>query len=275
MQACLESTTETAPAVGATEQQFVFVALPCRPGPHFRKECREAEARGHIALTRPTERGKMFVSQRKASLLCYSFNKLWARMMNAWEADGELTHFAMQHDDIVPPPLWVDVCADLADEHKAAACSAVVKIKDARELTSTAIRNSESGNTRRLTMKEVMRLPETFCLQDVYDAGIAEPQEGDLLAVNTGLWVARLAPWCKRFTGFAMTDAVKRLPNGRWAAGVVPEDWQFSEWLAARGQKVIATRAVTTAHIDGDGKEWRTDEIGDGWETDTGDDPDQ
>jgi hypothetical protein len=218
-------------------------------------------------MVRPCNRGKFKAARIKCSLLCLSFNRLWAMALNA-RAEHGVTHFAMCHDDVVPSPGWADVLIDELDRTGADVCSAVVPIKDPRGLTSTGIRNAGTGSTRRLTMREIFDLPETFGLRQVSGIG-----EGDLLAVNTGLWVCRLdAPWVERFPGFAMTDAVRRVGD-RWEAGCVPEDWQFSEWLWRQGLKAAATRKVALAHVDDDGKEYRSDSVWGEWETDLGDTP--
>jgi len=252
-----------AQAMDGDSDQALYLALPCRPDPVNDDK---------IKIVKPTGRGVFKIGRsRIASLLCLAFNKLWCYALNL---RPECNNFGMCHDDVFPTPLWADVLIDERDRIGAAVCSAVVPIKDDRGLTTTAIRNAETGDTRRLTMAEIFELPETFDLHDVKRLGIGSggPPEADLLAVNTGLWVCRLTDaWVDHFPGFSMTDGIKRRPDGRLAAGCISEDWQFSEWLHSRGQKVVATRKVALAHRDLAGKDYRNDHVWGEWATDRGD----
>jgi hypothetical protein len=158
----------------------------------------------------------------------------------------------MCHDDVRPSPGWIDVLIDELDRTGADVVSAVVAIKDDRGLTSTGIRNCQTGAIRRLTMTEVLRLPETFGVDEVTDAGIRLPEEDEILVVNTGLWVCRWDPaWRERMPGFQSIDRVKRADDGTWHAPSLSEDWWFSEWCARRGLKLRATRKVLAVHTDG------------------------
>jgi hypothetical protein len=251
-------------------RQMFFLGLPRRPG--FRPE---GEGPGQVKAVRPVARGRLGMARSSSSLLCLTFNKLWCLALN--RAGEGWTHFGMQHDDIRPPAGWGDVLIDEMDAHGAAVCSAVVPIKDDRGLTTTAVRNGETGHTRRLTMAEVFRLPETFGLAEVHALGIHAdgPPEGELLAVNTGLWVTRLdAAWVQPWPGWHIGDGIMTDPQtGLRRAGCVPEDWAWSEWLHRRGQRVVATRKVALAHLDTEGREYRNDAVWGRWTEDLGDDP--
>lgn len=269
----IHSRTHMLVALCRAEAQTVFVGLPRRPGMRP-----PGEAPGKIQLVRPVRRGRLAVQRLASSLLCLTFNKILAGALNRRATEG-LTHFVMQHDDIVPGAGWADVLIGELDRTGFAVVSAVVPLKDPRGLTSTAVRNSATGKTRRLTMAEVAGLPDTFTLDDVRAAGIGSGDDpaDDLLAVNTGLWVCRLNDgWVDHFPGFSMTDGLMRdEKTGLVKAGCVPEDWQFSEWLWRRGFRVAATKKVQLGHLGHDERgepvEYRNDHVWGEWDTDRGD----
>jgi hypothetical protein len=141
------------------------------------------------------------------------------------------------------------------------------------------VRNADAGDVRRLTLTEVLGLPETFDLTDLHAAGIDHREPGrKLLAVNTGLWVCRfdrawVEPPC--FPGFLVVDRLARAEaedgSVRFQAACLSEDWAFSEWLARKGLKAVATRKVALAHVDDAGTEYRNDHAWGEWTTDLGD----
>lgn len=171
------------------------------------------------------------------SLLANCFNML---LCTARENKADL--FVMLHDDVVPEP---DGLVKLVEERAALGCdvlSAVVPIKNAEGMTSTAIGEpgDEWARPRRLTMHEVMALPETFGIDDV------EP--GKILLVNTGCMVIDLhAPWIDDFY-FTIRDRIATI-NGRLVSQVIPEDWGMSRFVHERGGTLRATRKVRLRHI--------------------------
>ncbi len=171
------------------------------------------------------------------SLLPFTFNNLWTGFLNRRKSDG-ITHFAMLHDDVCPVSGWLDTLLDVLEEHDADAVSAVVPIKDGRGLTSTAVEGVDEWNPRRLTLKEVYDLPETFAEQDV----------GGPLLLNTGCWVCRLdRTWCEK-VAFRQQDRIVKLPDGTFAPQTKSEDWDFSRQLRLLGCKLLATRKVQLEH---------------------------
>lgn len=184
-----------------------------------------------------------------SSLLAKGFNTIWhgALEIRRREPERGITHFGMLHADIAPEPGWVDVLVDEMERTGADVVSAVVPIKDGKGLTSTAVEDpaDEWSVLRRLTMREVHRLPETFSIDDLgYDDGRA-------LLVNTGCWLADLSkPWCRDVV-FTIRDCVRFLADGTPEVCVIPEDWGFSKWLHGRGGKVLATRKVKLVHFGG------------------------
>lgn len=187
------------------------------------------------------------------TLLARNFNMLWATALNLYEK-GEVTHFAMMHDDVEPPMEWLDVMFDEMQRVGADVISAVVPIKDDRGLTSTAIDDPLTNwePAKRLTATEIMQLPETFSAADT------EFPERALL-VNSGCWLADMR--CPAFhetkigsdgleesvAHFAICDRVVRR-EGMWAADAESEDWLFSKILFNLGVKVFATRKILVLH---------------------------
>jgi len=158
---------------------------------------------------------------------CRGFNFVWVNSL-AMAEKCEITHFAMLHADIAAEEYWVD---KLIDE-----CG--------------------KWSQRRLVMREVMRLPETFDMWDTVRLGV-NPDHKPLL-VNTGCWVADLrkpewfeldpqgrTPWYFTFNHEISKDA----ESGKWTTKAESEDWWFSRQMAARGLKYFATRKVGLEHF--------------------------
>ena len=249
--------------------RVVYVGLPRRPG----EGGPEAEAPGHVSMVRPILSGHFRAGVVRTSLLNYTFNRLWVAALNLRGAG--VTHFAMQHSDIRPAAGWADVLINELERTGADVVSAVVPIKDGRGVTSTGVRNARTGNNRRLTMRQVFDLPETFGLEDLGGTDVMPegPPEANLLAINTGLWVCRVdVPWAEAFPGFRSCDAV-RCRDGVFQACVVPEDWAFSEWLWRHDLRAVATRKVALVHIDDRGETFRNDHAWGTCLTDPGDNP--
>ena len=110
---------------------------------------------------------------------------------------------------------------------------------------------------KRLTMKEVFDLPETFGAEDV----------GCPILLNTGLFVYDITkPWAESIW-FESLERIGKAPDGQMIAQCLSEDWLFSARLQqVYGAKLYATRKVklyhdreefTNAHPWG---EWQTDE---------------
>jgi hypothetical protein len=199
------------------------------------------------------------------SLLTTNFNRLLCMARNTRPA-CPWTHFAMHHADVSADPGWLDTLVAEMDRVGADVLSAVIAIKDDRRLTSTGTVCAD-GSVRRLALKEVYRLPETFSAQDLPRLGIRAP-----LVVNTGLFVCDFTKsWADEFV-FRQADDVVRLPDGTFRPLNLPEDWGFSGWCNQRGLRVFATRKVPVVHWNGD-TPWDNGPHEDGWDTDLGDDP--
>jgi hypothetical protein len=152
----------------------------------------------------PARRAKWYNYTMGCSLLCKGFNELWTLALNN-QAELGFTHFAMLHSDIVPEDGWLDLLVDEQQRTGADVVSCVSPLKSGEGLTSTAIDGDGEWNlSRRLTMREVMKLPETFGVEDcgVPDCSPSSPHwnPNRRLLVNTGCWIADLSkPWVRQF----------------------------------------------------------------------------
>jgi hypothetical protein len=178
-----------------------------------------------------------------SSLLCYNFNRLWA---DALSCDPRPDFFAMHHADISAPDGWLDTLIQTLEEEQAAMVSAVVPIKTAHGHTSTGVVDMDASRRRRLTVREVARLPPVFDAKIAGElCGVTNPR----LIVNTGLWVCRFAtlPGIEEMH-FHTGDSIRREDNGKFRAHCTPEDWMWSMEFAARGLKVVGTTRVPVRH---------------------------
>lgn len=204
--------------------------------------------------------GKCSVAPARASgsFLTKVFNSLWCAALNG-RAQG-MTHFAMLHADIIPTvPGWVDAMVEELEKSGADMIAAVSPLKNEFGLTSTAVACDDPWLCRRLTMKEVYELPETFGAEDA----------GGPLLLNTGLWVCDLRrPFWDLLNEDGLTtrlcfdfkNRIVRDPNtGDFHAEAVSEDWLFSRELNRMGAKLCATRKVGVRHIGE--KEYSTDRV--------------
>ncbi len=238
-------------------QQSVFMALP-----HTGTVSAEAIA----GLCWASKRGHLVLSPGKISLLATNFNQLWCEALN-YQTGPALTHFAMHHSDISAPEWWVDTLAEELERVGADVLSVVVPLKDERGLTTTAV-GSGDNSIRRLTLREVHELPETFCIDD-----IPGKEENRRLLINTGLWICKFTdPWIRPpiFPGFKLKDQVRlNETNGKYEALCLSEDWGISEWFHSQGLKVFATRKVAVTHYGVTG--YHSDRPYGRWQTDLGD----
>lgn len=173
--------------------------------------------------------------ESNSSLINHCFNHLWCAALN--ERERGVTHFAMQHSDIEPQPYWLDVLYAEMQAVGADVISAVVPIKDERGLTSTAVNTGDLFCVKRLTMREVMDLPETFTAEDA----------GGPLLLNTGLWLCDFSqPWAEEIVFDSLHKNEKR--DGEWRPAVCSEDWLVSDQFNRLGLKLAATRKIQVKH---------------------------
>lgn len=190
-----------------------------------------------------------------------NFNSLWCNVLNM----ETFSHFGMIHQDVYPPKWWADqLLADL-EGGDLDLLSVVLPIKDDRKLTSTAVLDPKTFRVRRLTLKEVGKLPKTFTSADLERVGYG----GCVLLVSSGLWLCRLGgPWIER-VWFEQPSRVVRGDDGHYYSKVWSEDWNFSVQLHQLGVKYAATTGLRVQHIGTKGYTNQPDEADPvPWETD-------
>lgn len=204
-------------------------------------------------LVQASERHTVQLADPTGSLLPKTFNLGWCAGLEL-AAAGEIELFAMLHDDVIPEVGWLDKLVDELDRTGADVLSCVVPIKDERGITSTAIEAADPADewhcAKRLTMHEVMGLPETF---SAADCGYPERA----LLINTGCWVCRIRDPRFRATNpdgslsfcFRIQSRVMVQRDGRYKIQNISEDWDFGRWLHRKGFDVRATRAVSLQHF--------------------------
>lgn len=175
-----------------------------------------------------------FANQKAVgSLITLGFNCCWAWGLNA-RRDG-MTHLLILHADIMPEKFdWLDTFIDEFWASDANVLSAIVPIKDARGLTSTAFETPNVWRPRRLTQREAHSLPVTWTADNVL--------------LNDGLMLVDFTkPWVEKIC-FHIHDKIERNGEGLWQAYVQSEDWDFSRQCHRLGVKQYATRAVDLLH---------------------------
>jgi len=238
---------------GEIKEKKVFIAVPMYDG--------KMNYATSVSLSKASLRYEDMTRLMSGSLLTHIFNSLWTAGLNA-RAEGTIRYFLMLHADIhVGGAGWLDNMIDDMRALDADILSGVVPLKGWQGLTSTAIGDPNNRWTvhRRLTMKEIYDLPETFSIKDT-------PYPDQLLMVNTGcLLVDFSKPWVDKVV-FHIDDVNYQDENGKWATQVNPEDWNLS-WDAAKlGAKIYATRKPPIVHFGT--SSWSNVEVWGSWTED-------
>ena len=179
----------------------------------------------------------------QTSLLANNFNGCLTKCLSM----GGFDAVALIHSDIEASKGFIATLFDEADKHNLDAIHAVVPIKNNAGNTSTAVAYSDDEweLVRRITMRELEKLPTTFdieTLREVYD------QNALRLLPNTGCLLMKCGNWLKDFPGFEIRDKIIRVDENTWEDKVLPEDWNFGHWCARNGVKVGGTKAVKIKH---------------------------
>lgn len=196
------------------------------------------------------ESGKIIrvTDPRSWSWIPYVFNLSWCECLNR-RAEFGVNYFMMLHADIIPQFGFAAMMLEEMQRTGAHVLSAVSPFKSASGLTSTALRIPEKSN-RRLTIREIAKLPKTFALEDC----LRLETNATHLMTNTGLmivdlnFVEALGQHRKRLH-FAGRDWLDEDANGKLTPRMFPEDWFFSKTAADLGGKVMATRKVKLTHL--------------------------
>jgi hypothetical protein len=179
------------------------------------------------------------------------FNGPWVEALNLQER-GEADLFAMVHSDIVPEePRFLDSLVRERERCGVDLISAAIPLKDGRGLMSCGVGRPDTSWTplRRLSVREVCNLPETFTAADL-------GYPGHPLLHNNGLWLAdlrrevfhRCDPDGCLSAYFDFPRRIPRGPDGRWTVQGESEDWFFSRKLFELGATTAVTRLVKLRH---------------------------
>jgi hypothetical protein len=178
------------------------------------------------------------------SLLCHVFNQLWCDALNSTPRPDL---FAMHHADLSAGPGWLDDLVEEMFRSGADLISCVVAIKDPRGLTSTGLLDTETGRLRRVTIRELADLPDTFGAAELVNAwNLDGAASRYVLCANTGLWVCKFGPWADDVR-FEMSDRIEKVGEN-YIARVFSEDWLFSTVLAEKGLSVKVTKKLQVVH---------------------------
>lgn len=201
------------------------------------------------------------------SALCYNFNSMWCEMLNTRKQHG-ITHFCMLHSDIaVIQPRWLDLLMEEMGRSSADVLSVVVPLKDSKGLTSTAVFDQQKGIVeKRLTIREVEKLPQTFTMHDIRQAQLWDDEEQQcMLVVNTGLMLVQVGnmtedgeyvahDWCEKVC-FRMEDSILKVTDTTkntvtFMPRVITEDWLFSiDVQRKHGLSVMGTTVLKVEHM--------------------------
>ncbi len=179
-----------------------------------------------------------------SSALANIFNYHWCNARNLRKQGVNITRWAMLHSDVVPADWFISTLLTDLDAHGADVMSAVAPLKDIRAITSTGIDdpNDHWNVLRRITLKEIYRLPSVFTAADC-------GYPNNALLVNTGCFVCDFTKdWVKK-THFEIDDCIVEDEEGLAYPKYAPEDWNFSRQLHKLGAKVMATRNVLLGHV--------------------------
>src|SRR5579864_1385770 len=185
-------------------------------------------------------------------------NVLWERALNKAEA-GEITHWIQLHSDIIPPVGFVDLLIDEIEETGADLVSVACAMKDTRGVLNCGMGSLSNhwGAWRRLTDRELPKLPPTFGLQELRRLFGVDGDEDKYLLHNFGCVVAdlrkpifyqtdgrgNLASW------FDFPTRNRRNAEGRWAHNRESEDWFFSRKFHGLGGNGLVTQKLLLHHV--------------------------
>ena len=192
--------------------------------------------------------------ESQTSVLPQAFNAPWVIALNLRKI-LPVSHWAMLHSDVEPQFGWLDL---LVKEHRRLGCdvlSCVIPFQIPTGITSTAIGHTGwspdtvdiSEKPRRLTMREVYKLPRSFSIQEVRKS-FPEVGPDSFLMVNTGCFLCDFSkPWVEKIT-FRFLNRNAKGPDGKWHTACRTEDFDFSLQAFHLGLSVFATTVVPLQH---------------------------
>jgi hypothetical protein len=174
-----------------------------------------------------------------SSLLAANFNRLLCAAKN-----GGHPWLLIWHGDIIPHgDSWLEGMIATARARNSDVLSTVVPIKGPHGVTSTAAVTADG--IRRVTMRELDKLPEVFDASDIARA----LWPATALLLNTGLMLLRMDRIDPVALSFTISDRIARNADGVHGFGVLPEDWGFSCAAWGAGLRLIATQRPVVSHV--------------------------
>lgn len=185
------------------------------------------------------------VATNSSSLLARGFNELFTYALNSKFVDK----FMMVHADISPERGFISMMDEEMRQMKAGILSVVMPLKDNRGLTSTAFHDGAESkiNPRRVSMRELKKLPKSFTARDVKILDDGEKIKDPVLLVNSGLMMVDLKNPGNRELFFNIFDTIECV-NSEYVPQTLSEDWFFSMEAHRRKIKVVATTKIRALH---------------------------
>jgi len=102
------------------------------------------------------------------TILTSGHNQLWATALE-WRIKHGLNFYLNLHDDVRPAPDFITAMLTIMEQSKADLLGCSIAIKDDRGLTSTSVtfQDGDKSFRRRLTLREMNKLPMIFDVGDV------------------------------------------------------------------------------------------------------------
>jgi hypothetical protein len=169
-------------------------------------------------------------------------------MMQAQEGPEPYDYFCLLHDDIIPQSDWIEVLVSEIQRVEADVLAVVIPARDRSGMTMTGIAESADlwSMVRRLSIKEVHALPETFGQEILDDRQIFSTSTGCMIVDARKSWVL------ENQVCFRTMDSIVN-HRGKWMAHTRTEDETFMRDVQRIGAKLCLTRKVELQHCDWSG----------------------
>ena len=195
---------------------------------------------------------RMNAPETSSFLALQNFNQLLALALNMYRR-GEITHFAMQHADVVPEKNWLDRMVEEMQAARVSYLSVTVPIRDHRGLLSCGVADPTRGiwdiPTRRMTVRESLSLPETFTQADYgYPDWVLLHNSGlILLDLRDERWFSEDAHGTLECS-WKWLNRIRRDADGEYTTDSVSEDWIMSWQIHQLGIPSAITRKIHVVH---------------------------
>lgn len=222
----------------APKQAKVYIAIPTHDGRIQSEVSTAFITGGETAASAQVNVG---------SVLTLNFNTCYAAALN--NRRNGITHFLMMHSDIaVKMGGWCDKMVEIMEREGADVLSVAIPLKDDTGLTSTALEEVDTDNTRnplgfkarKLTLGEIAARGKTWTAPN--------------LLVNTGLMLVDIRKeWAENVCFRFFDDIASHMENGvrTFFPVSIGEDYNFSRDAQVRGAKLFVTTEIPVHHCGG------------------------